>query len=149
MPGSHTAQSHTGAFLMGVEYSMWLPNLKSPCPTWLDLMCNTVLWRRTFKTMLVLLYPLLKLLPDFLSRSRGRIILCHLIPLYRTHITASALSRSLYYLTLILMEIICLKDLICECELNFFAAFAVQHLQIMMTFDPASLVRILTTLSKS
>ena len=128
---------------------MCLPNPKSPC---LNSAGSDVL--HCFVTRLQIpSIPCSATVPYIRRSTASRLsvmlkeILHHFIPLYRAHITVSALSRSHHYLTLILMEIICLKDLICECELNFSAAFAVQHLQIVMTFDLASLVRILTTLS--
>ncbi len=119
--------------------------------TWLDLTCCTVLW--------LLQKPSIprwfscsrcsELLHNYRSCSRREFFFYHVLFLCWAHIIVNVLSLSpLYYLKLIQMEIICLKEIINEyvcwdhCwpsgRLHLFqltAASAVQHLQIMMTFD--------------
>lgn len=102
----HTAQEH---FSKGHNTSVAAKS-KVTLSHWLDPMCYAVLWQDSkYHIKLALINPLLKLLLVYLSCSRRRIILCHFIALYQAHIPVSAHSRSLYYVTLILKEIICLK----------------------------------------
>lgn len=74
LPGSHTAHTCMEAVLRGPEYQMELPNPKSPC---LNLAGSDVLHyfvtrplQNAFNAGLVLLYQLLKLLPNYQSCPR-------------------------------------------------------------------------------
>lgn len=85
--------------------------------TWLDLMSYTILWQDFFKYLqhhagtAILTAQTAAQLSVMLKE---RIILCH-SSLYWAPITVSTCSRSLYHQTWMEMEMICLKDFICEC----------------------------------